>query len=168
MFDSNILANIDPANHEEISRAAETALKEMAEEGRTLRETLGITDGLLEEIYSIAYGYYKQGKYKESLTLFNVLVGADLGSYKYLLGLAATYHQMKEYDKAILCFFLALKEEPNNPIPAFYIADCFIKINATERALYFLDHVIKTEGTEHESLKEKCKLIKKSLEGIQQ
>ena len=163
MFDSNILANIDPTDHEEISRAAEMALKEMAEEGKSLRETLEITDGLLEELYSVAYGYYNQGKYKESLTLFNVLVGANLGTYKYVLGLAATYHQMKEYDRAILCFFLALKVEPNNPIPAFYIADSFMKMNAPERALYFLDHVIGLEGTEHESLKEKCRLLKKSL-----
>ncbi|NGX54957.1 MAG: Chaperone protein IpgC [Chlamydiae bacterium] len=164
MFDSNILAKIDPTNHEEVSRAAEMALLEIEVEGRTLRETLGLTDGLLEEIYSLAYGYYNQGKYKESLTLFNILVGTDLGTYKYVLGLAATYHQMKDYDRAIVCFFLALNTEPNNPIPAFYIADSFMKIDAPEQALYFLDHVIKMEGTEHESLKEKCKLLKKSLE----
>ena len=134
-------------------------------EGMTLQEATGLSDGSLEEIYSLAYEYYNQGKYGESASLFQFLAGAAPTNYKFVLGLASSYHQLGAYDDAIAGFYIALQIEPENPIPAYYIMDCFLKQGLTKEADEVADVTIELcEGREEfEDLKGRCALIRKSL-----
>ena len=164
MFNKNTLGKIDPSDSEQIEGMASKIFHEMFEEGKSIQEILDVNEGALEELYSLAYGFYNQGKYKESHALFQLLTGTKPDGYKYLLGLAASLHQLEEYDQAIMSFFLALNIEPENPVPVYYIADCFLKQNLNKEAIPMLDIVIEMAKEEHSTLKERCILIKKNLE----
>ena len=143
----------------------EVLLKMEENPGMTLREATGVSDETLEEIYSLAYGFYNQGRYEESIALFQLLAGCAPTHYKYVLGLASSYHQINAYEEAAAGFLLALQLEVTNPIPAYYAADSFLKREMQEEADEMAKMTIDICGTrpEYSELKERCQLIVKSL-----
>lgn len=137
----------------------------LMQQGMTLQEATGLSDEALEEVYSLAYGYYNQGKYEESASLFKFLAGACPKVYKYVLGLASSYHQLESYEEAGVGFYIAFHLDPENPIPAYFITDCFLKQNLFEEADEFAQVTILVceNRPEFRDLKERCELIRKSL-----
>lgn len=152
-------------------KLAQEVLKKMGENpGMTLKDATGISDEALEQVYSLAYNYYNQGKYIESISLFEILTGACPKTYKYVLGLAASYHQIQAYNDAFLGFYIALNLEPENPIPAYYATDCFLKQNLREEAQEFAEMTscICADRPEYAHLKERCQLILESLKCVKE
>lgn len=147
-----------------MQQAAQEIIRKVIVEGKTIQEAAGISATLLEDIYSIAYAYYNQGKYKEAVSLFHFLASTS-PSYKFVLGLAASHHQMGSYSDAISGFLLALHIEPEDPTPAYYVADCFLRQNNLQGADDFLAVTIEMAEDKQafSTLKERCVLIRKSL-----
>lgn len=166
MTDKQPKLNLKLLSQEQVVEVAKDILQKMEEnKGMTLKEATGVSDETLEEVYSLAYTYYNQGRYEESVSLFEFLTGASPTEFKYVLGLAASYHQLKFYQEACVGFFFALQLEPENPIPAWYITDCFLKQEMKEEAGEFAQVTIEicAERPEHSELRERCELISKSL-----
>jgi type III secretion system low calcium response chaperone LcrH/SycD len=145
--------------------AKEVLLKMGENPSMTLKEATGVSDQAIEEVYSLAHMFYNQGKYGESIALFELLAGASPNTYKFILGLGASYHQIQAYEEAAMSFFVALNLEPENPLPAYYAMDCCLKRNLTEEALEFAEvtSLICAKKPEHAAMKKKCELIIKSL-----
>ncbi|MCC5832231.1 MAG: SycD/LcrH family type III secretion system chaperone [Chlamydiales bacterium] len=145
--------------------AVATKILERLEKGMTLKDATGISDQSLEEIYSLAYGYYNQGKYKESASLFQFLASCSPNIYKFVLGLASSYHQLGIYQEAVAGFYIALEIEPDNPIPAYYITDCFLKQGLYEEAAEVTEVTIFIceNRPEFRDLKNRCELIQRTL-----
>lgn len=161
-----ILAKINYDNKELAEQLASEVLKKMEEhEGMTIKDAIGISDKALEEVYSLAYNFYNHGKYREAISLFELLTGASPKTYKYVLGLAASYHQIQAYEEAFAGFYIALHLDPANPIPVYYAADCCLKQNLYEEALEFAEMVVEIceKRPEYKGLKERCELIIHSL-----
>ncbi|MEZ5315270.1 MAG: SycD/LcrH family type III secretion system chaperone [Chlamydiales bacterium] len=133
--------------------------------GMTLQEAIGISDQALEEVYGLAYNFYSQGKYKESVSLFHFLAGASPKTYKYIFGLASSYHELGIYQESMVGFYVALGLEPNNPLPAYYITDAFLKQDLIEEAKEFVEVTISICGDdpEYQNMKHRCELIQQSL-----
>jgi type III secretion system low calcium response chaperone LcrH/SycD len=160
------LGKIDFNNKALIERLAREVLQKMEENpGMTLKDATGISDAALGEMYRLAYTFYNQGKYRESIALFEFLVGAAPNTYKYILGLAASYHQIEAYNDAFAGFFIALHLDPENPIPAYYAIDCCLKQNWHEEAEEFAEATAEICGDrpEYAALKHRCNLIVQSL-----
>lgn len=136
--------------------------------GLTLQQILGLSDVLLEEIYTVAYTFYSQGKYQEAIGLFQILTASKPQCYKYILGLSSCYHQLKIYDEAAFGFFLAFDAQPENPIPPYYIADSLMKLNQPEESQDFLDITIDMckNKPEYKVLKDRCSIMKQSLDAV--
>ncbi|MFZ0565639.1 MAG: SycD/LcrH family type III secretion system chaperone [Chlamydiales bacterium] len=154
----------DPNKAQEI---AELVVKHMEEnKGATLRQALGLSDEALEKIYSLAHSHYNSGKYQDASSLFYMLISISPTSFKYALGLAASYHALNLYQDAINGFFLAHYLDSTNPIPTFYIADSFIKMQEhPELAEAFLETTIDlcNGNTKHQELKDRSILMKQFL-----
>ncbi|WP_262405951.1 SycD/LcrH family type III secretion system chaperone [Chlamydia abortus] len=164
---ANDLEQKYPVPTEEETKQALTGILQGLDAGLTLQQILGLSDVLLEEIYTIAYSFYSQGKYNEAIGLFQILTASKPQCYKYILGLSSCYHQLKMYNEAAFGFFLAFDAEPNNPIPPYYIADSLMKIDQTEESKDFLDITIDicANKPEYRILKERCNIMKDSLKG---
>jgi type III secretion system low calcium response chaperone LcrH/SycD len=159
-------SKLDPFNQEHAQKvAAEILLKMEENPGMTLKQATGVSDEVLEEIYSLAYGFYNQSKYSESIALFQFLASASPDTYKFVLGLAASYHQIQQYKRAATSFYIALRIEPNNPTPAYYMMDCFLKQNLVEEAEESAEitAMICGDRPEYSAVKERCELILKKL-----
>lgn len=152
---------------EETAQALKNILEGLGN-GLSLQQILGLSDLLLEEIYTVAYSFYSQGKYNEAVGLFQILAASKPQCYKYMLGVSSCYHQLKLYNEAAFGFFLAFDVEPENPIPPYYIADSLMKLNQLEESSDFLDITIGICGNKPEFsiLKARCDIMKDSLKQL--
>lgn len=152
----------DPKQKKELT----TKVLEQLKQGVPMKKALGISDDMLESVYSLAYGKYQQGEYAAASHLFRYAMMLDPHTYKYALGLAAALHHNKEYQKAANIYVMASILEPRDPTPYFHSADCFLKINQPQLALAGLDMAIATASSDkrYSELKERAQLMKKTLQ----
>src|SRR5260221_14564233 len=102
------------------------------------KAALRIGDDTMEEIYTQAYNLYNQGRYKEASYIFRMLMMLDFTTPKYILGLAASLHRMKDYQNASNLYMLCAALDPKNPMPHYHSADCYLQIDAMELAILAL------------------------------
>lgn len=146
---------------EEMQAETQKVLKRMKDEGITLQQATGISDAFLEEMYSLAHAHYEQGNYKESLSLFQFLAGCAPSNFKFMLGLAANLHQMGEYEEALRGFTVALQIDESNPLPIYYMADCFMRLGNEKEAMPLYQAMVEAGKVcpEHRDLAQKSQLI---------
>ena len=115
------------------------SVKVLIEKGATLKQLKGVTNEELEAVYSLAFGYYRTGKYEEALKLFQFLVLFDQLNQKYWLGLGAAQQVLKDYQNAVAsygyCSFLNL----DNPKPQLHAAECFLAMGDRRNAASSLE-----------------------------
>lgn len=138
---------------------------QMVTEGKTIQEAAGVSDELLEEIYTLAYSHYTHGRYTESIALFQFLTGIAPYNSRFLLGLAASYQETSKYQDAIQGYFFALNANPEDPMPALYAAECYLKENNKEAAKDFLQAALELAGDKEsfKTFRERCSVILDSL-----
>ena len=114
-------------------------IKSLVKDNATLKQVKGVTNGELEAVYSLAFGYYRTGKYDEALKLFQFLVLFDHLNAKFWFGLGATQQAIKDYQGAVAsygyCSFLNLE----NPKPQYHAAECFLAIGDKRNAASSLE-----------------------------
>ena len=115
------------------------AVKSMAMDGSTLKQLKGISNDELEAVYSLAFGYYRTGKFDEALKLFQFLVLFDHLNAKYWFGQGAVQQALKDYQSAVVsygyCSFLKL----DNPKPQLHAAECFLALGDKRNAASSLE-----------------------------
>ena len=119
-------------------KIAET-VKALAQDVATLKQLKGVTNAELEAVYSLAFGYYKTGKYEEAHKLFQFLVLFDHLNAKFWMGLGAVQQMEKDYKNAVVsygyCSFLKL----DNPKPQLHAAECFLAMGDKRNAASSLE-----------------------------
>jgi len=157
------------ASTEDQIKAFESSMKDFTEKmvnrGLPPKDAAGISNKLLEGIYAQAYRLYNTGKYIEATHLFRLLILLDPNESKYVLGLAACFHMMKEYKNAIQTYTMCLMLDPQNPIPFYHSSDCYIQMKDFTSAILCLEMAIQQAGEKQEfaKLKERALLSLESL-----
>lgn len=166
MSDKKVIGNVNLKDKKEIEAFTMRLLDKMEKENKTLQEVLKISDSSLEEFYAIAHSHYTQGKYKEALHFFRILANFAPKNSKFLLGLASCFYQLESYENAAIFFSLTLCNDHENALAAYYASDCFYKRGEIPAAIECLNLAIEIveDKKEQHAFKEKCLLIRKSLE----
>jgi type III secretion system low calcium response chaperone LcrH/SycD len=144
-------------------------IKKMASEytkdSASAKEAMGLTDAMVEGIYGQAYRLYNTGKYKEGSQLFRLLIMLDAKQPKYLLGLAACFHMLKEFKNAIEIYTLCGIIDPESPIPHYHASDCYIQMQDRVSAIIALEMAITRAGErpEYQTLKDRSQLTIENL-----
>lgn len=164
-LDSNNLKDIDLNDKEVVKSISSGIYEKMRRENKSLAEVLNVAPELINELYHLGYTFYGQGKFKEAVSLFYYLTTFSPNEFKYIYALSAAFHQLKEFEQAASGFTLAYMIEPQNPLPVYYVADCLLQTDQKEAALEVIETTITICGEikEHQALKERCLLIKNSL-----
>lgn len=138
--------------------AVEKMLRKIFVEGKTPKEAIGFTEKEMESMYAYAYNLFTHGKFKESRLMMEHLLSLDPQS-RYALGVAASFHQMKDYRKAAGYYTVAfhLSGDKQDPVPLYYMYDCFKNLNDFRSAAVALEYTILAAGDkpEHAVLKER-------------
>lgn len=149
----------------------DTAIGEIANkmmiQGLTPKDAMGVSNSYLENVYAQAYRLYNTGKYSEAAHMFRILIMLNAMEPKYILGLAACFHMLKEYYDAIQSYTMCSALDPENPIPHYHSSDCFIQMKDYLSAMICLELAIARSGDkpEYAKMKERAQL---SLESLKQ
>jgi len=129
------------------------------------KNALGLSDAMVEGLYSQAYRLYNTGKYKDASQLFRLLIMIDSTDAKFSMGLAACFHMMKEYESAVSTYALCGIIDPESPVPHYHASDCYIQMKDPISAIISLEMAIKRAGErpEFQSLKDRALMSIESL-----
>ncbi len=157
---------VDLAAGRKAEKTLSMLMERVFKSGMLPKTALQLTDATMEGIYTQAYNLYNQGKYKDAMHIFRLLMMLDYTTPKYTLGLAACLHRLKEYKSAVNIYMLAGLLDPNNPIPHYHASDCYLKLQSKPSAVYSLELAINAAGNQkaYAIVKERCELMKKNLE----
>lgn len=141
-------------------------LSQAANKGLLPRHALHLGDDTMEAIYGQGYNLYNQGKYKDASYIFRLLMLLDYLTPKYMLGLAACLHRLKEYKNAANIYLLCGSLDTTNPLPHYHAADCYVQLGAPLMAIFSLGVAITAAGTQpqYSIIKERAKLMRDALE----
>ncbi len=142
-----------------------TMMYEAIKKGIIPKQMLKLDDETLEGIYTQAYLFYNQGKFRDASYLFVILMLLDPTQPKYMLGSGACLHRLGKYEKAAQVYLLGSSLDPKNPLPHFHAADCYIKLKALPLADMCLKTAIQCcgEQKEYELVKERATLMQQAI-----
>lgn len=144
----------------------EALLMGSANKGIMPKQALNLGDDTMEAIYSQGYTLYNQGRYKEASYVFRLLMLLDYLTPKYILGLAASLHRLKDFKNAANIYLLCGTLDTNNPLPHYHAADCYMQLDIPELAVFSLGLAISAaaEQPQYAVIKERAILMKEALE----
>jgi type III secretion system low calcium response chaperone LcrH/SycD len=157
--------NLSGENKQEVENSFDELTEKIFRKGMLPKDAMGINSNMLEGIYAQAYRLYNTGKYIEAAHLFRMLILLSSTESKYVLGLAACLHMLKEYKNAIQTYTMCTVLDPQNPIPYYHSSDCFIQMKDYLSAMVCLELAVQKSANkpEYSKLKERALL---SLESI--
>jgi|GEM_PF-1818230 len=110
------------------------------------RDVLGFSVDMMEYIYSYGYRLYNLGKYKDAGHVFTSLTIYDPYEARYALALGASQHRQNNLNEASQNYFRAGYLNPKDPLPFFYLYDCYMKGGILSDALFCLEEALKRMG----------------------
>ena len=114
-------------------------VRALIDKGSTLKQLKGVSNSELEAVYSLAFGYYRTGKYDEASKLFQFLVLFDHLNAKFWFGLGAVQQAMKDYQGAVASYGYCSFLNPENPKPQLHAAECFLALGDKRNAASSLE-----------------------------
>ncbi|MDR3625069.1 MAG: SycD/LcrH family type III secretion system chaperone [Chlamydiales bacterium] len=137
------------------------AIVGLAKKAPSINQLIEFSGDAEENLYGVANHLYETGHYKEGIDVFDKLFMLDVSSYRYALGAAACRHQLKQYAKAIAYYMIAGINNPSNPAPSFFAAECSLELGEKESALLFFQETLQKIGDSKEfhTIKERSELL---------
>jgi type III secretion system low calcium response chaperone LcrH/SycD len=160
-----VLQKMNPQSGKDSVEKFSLVMEYVLKKGAVPKTALKISDNTMEAVYTQAYNLYNQGKYKEASYLFRFLMLLDLTTSRYILGLAACLHRMKDYKNAANLYFFAGALDDKNPLPHYHATDCYLQLNKTGIAIISLQMAISAAGSQekYKVIKERSQLLKENL-----
>jgi type III secretion system low calcium response chaperone LcrH/SycD len=151
--------------NEQIPKAMKELLHKMMKEGMTPQEATELSPEFLESSYAHAYHLYNTGRYVEAAEAFRMLIIMNSMEFKYILGLAACFHRLKDFDNAIKTYTICSVIDPQDPLPSYHSSDCFLQQGDQLSAMVCLKRSITTAGDQPEfsNIKERALLSLEKL-----
>ena len=107
--------------------------------GSTIKELKGIKNEELEAVYSLAFNFYRSGKFDEAEKLFNFLALFDHLNPKFWMGVGAVRQVKKDYAGAVQAYGYASFLDLKNPKPQIHAAECFLAMGDKRNAASSLE-----------------------------
>ena len=120
-----------------IDEIADTAHKFL--DGATIKELKGITNAEMEAVYSLAFNFYRTGRFDDAEKLFNFLALYDHLNPKYWMGVGAVRQVRKDFSGAVQAYGYASFLDLSNPKPQFHAAECFLAVGDKRNAASSLE-----------------------------
>lgn len=93
-------------------------------------------------LYTMAYQFYRSGKFEEARHFFRFLAGVNPLDRRFWMGLAASYQMLKDYQPAIECYSVAAVQNPDDPYAHWHAAECFFAQGNQAQALGALESAL--------------------------
>lgn len=156
----------NPAIPEDQKAKYEELFLKIFEQEMLPKDAMGLSENVMESIYSFGYQLHKTGKFKEAAEIFKYLLQLDPSKTKYAIALGSCFQYLSRWQDAMGAYMEANLMDPDDPYPLTQIAECFIKLNCPKWALVCYKNAIeRAEGISgYDQLKQRCLLMIDSLE----
>ncbi|MEB0010298.1 type III secretion system translocator chaperone SicA [Glaciimonas sp. Gout2] len=131
-------------------------------EGATLKEIHGISEQQMDELYGLAYDFYRQGKLDEAEKFFRFLCIYDFYCPDFLMGLAAVYQLKGAYQKAADLYAVAFAQGDGDYRSMLYSGQCQLAMGKSGKAKQCFKTVI--ENANEDSVKKIADAYLKALQ----
>lgn len=102
--------------------------------GGSIAEANGISEGILNATYSMAYSQYSSGHYYEAAKVFQYLCLFDQWNPRNFVGLGACQEMVQLFDQAVSTFSYAIELDRTAPHPYLYKAKCLLALGRNKEA----------------------------------
>lgn len=116
--------------------------------GATLKDVRGIPEDVMEGLYAHAYEFYQQGRAKDAEVIFRFLSMYDSYNADYVMGLAASLQQQKQYEKALNAYTMAFAIAENDYLPMLHAGQCHLLMKNKESARSCFSAIVDSTATE--------------------
>ena len=115
--------------------------------GASLKKIQGVPDSVMEGIYAHAYQFYQAGRLDDAEVFFQFLNVYDMRNPDYVMGLAATLQQKKQYQQAIESYEFAFSLAKNDYRPKLHIGQCHLFMKNKEQARESFSEILDSEAS---------------------
>lgn len=136
------LGKIIETHEDEINEALETVSENIVQKGIPPKDALHMSKGKIESMYAQAFQLYNSGNYVKSGRLFLLLIALDGNDPRFMMGEAACYHMLKDYQRALNFYQGAMTVDLEDPLPPYHASDCALQMKDPLTALMFLQVAI--------------------------
>ena len=160
-----VIQNIDMPVGLEERKKLEEIINQIFVEKKLPKDALGLSEETLEHLYAQGYRLYNNGNYKAAKDVFKVLNVYNPRESRYAGALGATFHRLKNYRDACEYYLAAAILDPQDPLPFYYMFDCYNQAGMLTEAEGCLLETIRRMGEDpiYAKLKIRCTLL---LEGV--
>ncbi|CAI1686038.1 Salmonella invasin chaperone [Serratia fonticola] len=151
----------DPITAASKQHDMETMLMSVMSEGVMLKDIHGISNEMMEQMYSHAHHFYQQGRLDDAESFFSFLCMYDLNNADYFIGLGAVNQLKKNYQKACDLYALAYVIAKDNFSPIFYSGQCQLLMGNFVKAMQCFDLICRRANDE--SLKKKSRIYLQTI-----
>jgi type III secretion system low calcium response chaperone LcrH/SycD len=116
--------------------------------GATLKEIRGVPDSVMAGIYAHAYEFFQSGRLDDAEVFFRFLCIYDSYNPEYMMGMAATFQQKKQYQRAIDLYALMMVVAKNDYRPVLYTGQCYLFLKNSEQARENFTVIMESEAPE--------------------
>lgn len=108
-------------------------IAEQAMQGSIIvKEKLGITNGQMEAMYSVAFNQFQKAAYDDAIQSFSLLCLLNPLEYKHMFGVASSFYKKGSYELASLYYVIAGRLDTSDPAPFLYAAECMFAVSDTK------------------------------------
>lgn len=126
----------------DVNKSVEKIIEEVFTKGTLPFVATGISDEMLEGMYTFATNLYNAGKYDQAVKIFKLITSLNSSKEKFIMGYAACLHVLKDYPNAASAYTLCSLLEPNDPLPYYHISDCLMELKLPKKAKEALEKCI--------------------------
>ena len=161
------LENLGDETPEELKDSVEKLTEDIYEHGMLPKDAMGLSNEMVEGIYSYAYRLYNTGKYEPASQLFRLLIMLNPTEAKYLMGLAACFHMEKDWEQAGVTYILCSLIDLKSPVYHYHASDCYQQQGQKDMAINALEACIGRceRNEEFLPLKERAVVNLEALQG---
>ena len=116
----------------QVNKAIEVTLKKV--------EGLFVTEDLKEE-YKKGIDLFNEGKYQESIPIFNTIVEKFPDAYIVYMNIGHSYFQLENYDEAERYYLQVLEREANHVDTLIGLGNCYMNRGDTEKAMEWYNKI---------------------------
>jgi type III secretion system low calcium response chaperone LcrH/SycD len=115
-----------------------------------------------EELYTLAYQLYDQGRYGDCVHCFTKLALCNPFIQPYWSGLASSHQMQKSYKEALPAWGVAALLNEKDPLPHFHAAECYFSLKEFDEAVKALNsaEVLLTDTPRDLNLLEKIHVLR--------
>lgn len=163
---NEIMDKMDPPLTGEDRKKYEEIMLKIFDKKMKPQEVLGFSEEMVEHMYFYGFRLYNNGQYKQACNVFQGLHALAPDETRFLLALAASYHRLKNYPQAVQFYYELAVKEPGDPLPFYYMYDCYYKTGYLSDAGISLAQVIDRCGDNpmYAKIKERSLLMFHNLE----